>query len=85
MSRLQERNSCVLQGGGLAWDFCVLYLDIDTLVWYGLVGRSCLFFFFPLGSVSHTQAPTSTIVTMTMPSHSSHATAVTTSNIPVGE
>ncbi|XP_006876267.1 PREDICTED: histone deacetylase complex subunit SAP130-like [Chrysochloris asiatica] len=36
------------------------------------------------GSVSHTQAPTSTIVTMTMPSHSSHATAVTTSNIPVG-
>ncbi|XP_019325037.1 histone deacetylase complex subunit SAP130 isoform X9 [Panthera pardus] len=35
------------------------------------------------GSVSHTQAPTSTIVTMTMPSHSSHATAVTTSNIPV--
>lgn len=37
------------------------------------------------GSVSHTQAPTSTIVTMTMPSHSSHATAVTTSNIPVGK
>ncbi|XP_040423535.1 histone deacetylase complex subunit SAP130 isoform X3 [Cygnus olor] len=37
------------------------------------------------GSVSHTQAPTSTIVTMTMPSHSSHATAVTTSNIPVAK
>ncbi|NXX92906.1 SP130 deacetylase, partial [Centropus bengalensis] len=36
-------------------------------------------------SVSHTQAPTSTIVTMTMPSHSSHATAVTTSNIPVAK
>lgn len=35
--------------------------------------------------MSHTQAPTSTIVTMTMPSHSSHATAVTTSNIPVGK
>ncbi|KAM5326288.1 histone deacetylase complex subunit SAP130 isoform 1-T6 [Glossophaga mutica] len=37
------------------------------------------------GTVSHTQAPTSTIVTMTMPSHSSHATAVTTSNIPVAK
>ncbi|XP_028924294.1 histone deacetylase complex subunit SAP130 isoform X2 [Ornithorhynchus anatinus] len=37
------------------------------------------------GSVSNTQAPTSTIVTMTMPSHSSHATAVTTSNIPVAK
>ncbi|XP_029471429.1 histone deacetylase complex subunit SAP130 isoform X1 [Rhinatrema bivittatum] len=37
------------------------------------------------GSASHTQAPTSTIVTMTMPSHSSHATAVTTSNIPVAK
>uniref|UniRef100_A0A670I6W4 Sin3A associated protein 130 n=1 Tax=Podarcis muralis TaxID=64176 RepID=A0A670I6W4_PODMU len=37
------------------------------------------------GSVSHTQAPTSTIVTVTMPSHSSHATAVTTSNIPVAK
>ncbi|XP_075386088.1 histone deacetylase complex subunit SAP130 isoform X3 [Tenrec ecaudatus] len=37
------------------------------------------------GSVSHTQAPTSTIVTMAMPSHSSHATAVTTSNIPVAK
>ncbi|XP_030072259.1 histone deacetylase complex subunit SAP130 isoform X2 [Microcaecilia unicolor] len=37
------------------------------------------------GSVSHTQASTSAIVTMTMPSHSSHATAVTTSNIPVAK
>lgn len=37
------------------------------------------------GSVSHTQAPTSTIVTMTVPSHSSHATAVTASNIPVAK
>ncbi|XP_077009552.1 histone deacetylase complex subunit SAP130 isoform X7 [Tamandua tetradactyla] len=37
------------------------------------------------GSVPHTQAPTSTIVTMTVPSHSSHATAVTTSNIPVAK
>ncbi|XP_007962774.3 histone deacetylase complex subunit SAP130 isoform X7 [Chlorocebus sabaeus] len=37
------------------------------------------------GSVSHTQAPTSTIVTMAVPSHSSHATAVTTSNIPVAK
>ncbi|XP_019065062.1 histone deacetylase complex subunit SAP130 isoform X4 [Fukomys damarensis] len=37
------------------------------------------------GPVSHTQAPTSTIVTMTVPSHSSHATAVTTSNIPVAK
>ncbi|XP_066475710.1 histone deacetylase complex subunit SAP130 isoform X4 [Tiliqua scincoides] len=37
------------------------------------------------GSISHTQAPTSTIVTVTMPSHSSHATAVTTSNIPVAK
>lgn len=83
MSRLQERNNRVLQGGGLAWDFCPLYLDVDTLVWYGSIERSCAF--FSLGSVSHTQAPTSTIVTMTMPSHSSHATAVTTSNIPVGE
>ncbi|XP_069069777.1 histone deacetylase complex subunit SAP130 isoform X4 [Pleurodeles waltl] len=37
------------------------------------------------GSLSHTQVPTSSIVTMTMPSHSSHATAVTTSNIPVAK
>ncbi|XP_060097901.1 histone deacetylase complex subunit SAP130 isoform X1 [Heteronotia binoei] len=37
------------------------------------------------GSVPHTQAPTNTIVTVTMPSHSSHATAVTTSNIPVAK
>ncbi|KAG8445365.1 hypothetical protein GDO86_010231, partial [Hymenochirus boettgeri] len=37
------------------------------------------------GSTSHTQVPTSTIVTMTMPTHSSHATAVTASNIPVAK
>ncbi|XP_028650636.1 histone deacetylase complex subunit SAP130a isoform X1 [Erpetoichthys calabaricus] len=37
------------------------------------------------GSVVHTQATTSTIVTMTMPSHSSHATSVTTSAIPVAK
>ncbi|XP_071999272.1 histone deacetylase complex subunit SAP130 isoform X9 [Engystomops pustulosus] len=37
------------------------------------------------GSAPHTQVPTSTIVTMTMPTHSSHATAVTTSNIPVAK
>uniref|UniRef100_W5MDC4 Sin3A-associated protein a n=1 Tax=Lepisosteus oculatus TaxID=7918 RepID=W5MDC4_LEPOC len=37
------------------------------------------------GSVGHTQTTTSTIVTMTMPSHSSHATAVTTSTIPVAK
>ncbi|XP_040283913.1 histone deacetylase complex subunit SAP130 isoform X7 [Bufo bufo] len=37
------------------------------------------------GSAAHTQVSTSTIVTMTMPSHSSHATAVTTSNIPVAK
>lgn len=37
------------------------------------------------GSLSHTQVPTSSIVTMTMPSHSSHATAVTASNIPVAK
>ncbi|XP_077147032.1 histone deacetylase complex subunit SAP130 isoform X6 [Ranitomeya variabilis] len=37
------------------------------------------------GSAAHTQVPTSTIVTMTMPTHSSHATAVTTSNIPVAK
>ncbi|XP_043926794.1 histone deacetylase complex subunit SAP130 [Protopterus annectens] len=35
------------------------------------------------GSVSHTQVTTSTIVTMTVPSHSPHVTTVTTSNIPV--
>ncbi|XP_036409972.1 histone deacetylase complex subunit SAP130-like [Megalops cyprinoides] len=37
------------------------------------------------GSVPHTQMTTSNIVTMTMPSHSSHATAVTTSTIPVAK
>ncbi|XP_076134983.1 histone deacetylase complex subunit SAP130a isoform X4 [Alosa pseudoharengus] len=37
------------------------------------------------GSVPHTQMTSSTIVTMTMPSHSSHATAVTTSAIPVAK
>ncbi|KAM4772615.1 histone deacetylase complex subunit SAP130 isoform 2-T2 [Rhinophrynus dorsalis] len=37
------------------------------------------------GSAPHTQVPTSTIVTMTMPSHSSHATAVTASSIPVAK
>lgn len=38
-----------------------------------------------LGTVPHTQMNSSTIVTMTMASHSSHATAVTTSTIPVGK
>lgn len=37
------------------------------------------------GSASHTQMTSSTIVTMTMASHSSHATAVTTSAIPVAK
>ncbi|XP_053315033.1 histone deacetylase complex subunit SAP130 isoform X3 [Spea bombifrons] len=37
------------------------------------------------GSSSHAQVPTSTIVTMTMPTHSSHATAVTASSIPVAK
>ncbi|XP_040204798.1 histone deacetylase complex subunit SAP130 isoform X5 [Rana temporaria] len=37
------------------------------------------------GAAPHTQVPTSTIVTMTMPTHSSHATAVTASNIPVAK
>lgn len=37
------------------------------------------------GSVPHSQMTSNTIVTMTMASHSSHATAVTTSTIPVGE
>lgn len=37
------------------------------------------------GSVPHTQMTSNTIVTMTMASHSSHATAVTTSAIPVGK
>lgn len=38
-----------------------------------------------IGSVPHTQMTSNTIVTMTMPSHSSHATAVTTSAIPVAK
>ncbi|KAM4629808.1 histone deacetylase complex subunit SAP130a [Polymixia lowei] len=38
-----------------------------------------------IGTVPHTQMPSSTIVTMTMTSHSSHATAVTTSAIPVAK
>lgn len=38
-----------------------------------------------LGTVPHTQMTSNTIVTMTMASHSSHATAVTTSAIPVGK
>ncbi|KAM4575625.1 histone deacetylase complex subunit SAP130a isoform 1-T2 [Fundulus diaphanus] len=38
-----------------------------------------------IGSVPHTQMTSSTIVTMTMASHSSHATAVTTSTIPVAK
>jgi len=37
-----------------------------------------------IGSAAHTQMTSSTIVTMTMASHS-HATAVTTSAIPVGK
>ncbi|XP_018117546.1 histone deacetylase complex subunit SAP130-B isoform X3 [Xenopus laevis] len=37
------------------------------------------------GSAPHTQVSTSTIVTMTMPTHSSHATAGTASNIPVAK
>ncbi|XP_072263942.1 histone deacetylase complex subunit SAP130 isoform X4 [Pyxicephalus adspersus] len=37
------------------------------------------------GSAPHTQVSTSSIVTMTMPTHSSHATAVTASNIPVAK
>uniref|UniRef100_A0A671UBD2 Sin3A-associated protein a n=1 Tax=Sparus aurata TaxID=8175 RepID=A0A671UBD2_SPAAU len=38
-----------------------------------------------IGSVPHTQMTSNTIVTMTMASHSSHATAVTTSAIPVAK
>uniref|UniRef100_A0A4W6DGP1 Sin3A-associated protein a n=1 Tax=Lates calcarifer TaxID=8187 RepID=A0A4W6DGP1_LATCA len=38
-----------------------------------------------IGTVPHTQMTSSTIVTMTMASHSSHATAVTTSTIPVAK
>uniref|UniRef100_A0A672G9M4 Histone deacetylase complex subunit SAP130 C-terminal domain-containing protein n=1 Tax=Salarias fasciatus TaxID=181472 RepID=A0A672G9M4_SALFA len=38
-----------------------------------------------IGTVPHTQMTSSTIVTMTMASHSSHATAVTTSAIPVAK
>ncbi|XP_076009411.1 histone deacetylase complex subunit SAP130a isoform X2 [Genypterus blacodes] len=38
-----------------------------------------------IGSVPHSQMTSSTIVTMTMASHSSHATAVTTSAIPVAK
>uniref|UniRef100_A0A673ZVL1 Sin3A-associated protein a n=1 Tax=Salmo trutta TaxID=8032 RepID=A0A673ZVL1_SALTR len=37
------------------------------------------------GTTPHTQKTSSTIVTMTMPSHSSHATALTTSTIPVAK
>lgn len=37
------------------------------------------------GSATHTQMSSSTIVTMTMASHSSHATAVTSSAIPVAK
>ncbi|XP_027002782.2 histone deacetylase complex subunit SAP130a isoform X5 [Tachysurus fulvidraco] len=37
------------------------------------------------GSAPHTQMSSSTIVTMTMTSHSSHATAVTSSTIPVAK
>ncbi|XP_066565265.1 histone deacetylase complex subunit SAP130a isoform X2 [Amia ocellicauda] len=37
------------------------------------------------GSIAHTQTTTNAIVAMTMPSHSSHATAVTTSTIPVAK
>ncbi|KAM8889516.1 histone deacetylase complex subunit SAP130a isoform 1-T1 [Synchiropus picturatus] len=38
-----------------------------------------------IGGVPHTQMNSNTIVTMTMASHSSHATAVTTSAIPVAK
>ncbi|KAL1023381.1 hypothetical protein UPYG_G00040130 [Umbra pygmaea] len=37
------------------------------------------------GTVPHTQMTSNTIVTMTMPSHSSHATAVSNSSIPVAK
>ncbi|XP_030582565.1 histone deacetylase complex subunit SAP130a isoform X2 [Archocentrus centrarchus] len=38
-----------------------------------------------IGAVTHTPMTSNTIVTMTMASHSSHATAVTTSTIPVAK
>uniref|UniRef100_A0A3Q0RH21 Sin3A-associated protein a n=1 Tax=Amphilophus citrinellus TaxID=61819 RepID=A0A3Q0RH21_AMPCI len=38
-----------------------------------------------ISAVTHTQMTSNTIVTMTMASHSSHATAVTTSTIPVAK
>ncbi|KAK7888845.1 hypothetical protein WMY93_024405 [Mugilogobius chulae] len=38
-----------------------------------------------IGSVPHTQMTSNTLVTMTVASHSSHATAVTTSTIPVAK
>nr|XP_057928977.1 histone deacetylase complex subunit SAP130a isoform X3 [Doryrhamphus excisus] len=38
-----------------------------------------------IGTVTHTQMSSNTIVTMTMASHSSHATAVTNSTIPVAK
>ncbi|XP_038858962.1 histone deacetylase complex subunit SAP130-like isoform X2 [Salvelinus namaycush] len=37
------------------------------------------------GTAPHTQVTSGTIITMTMPSHSSHATALTTSTIPVAK
>ncbi|XP_023994857.1 histone deacetylase complex subunit SAP130 [Salvelinus sp. IW2-2015] len=37
------------------------------------------------GTASHTQVTSGTIVTMTMPSHSSHASALSTSTIPVAK
>lgn len=82
--RIQER-SCWVHWGLSGLGFFALYLDIDILLCDRALQQYLMCSFFFLGSVSHTQAPTSTIVTMTMPSHSSHATAVTTSNIPVGE
>lgn len=47
MSRLQERNYWVLQGGSLVWGFCPLW-DVDTLAWEGSKERSPVKFgFFP--------------------------------------
>lgn len=62
--------------------FCVHIYHSRLGFWAGCYKKnlSCLF----LGTVPHTQMTSNTIVTMTMASHSSHATAVT-SAIPVGE
>lgn len=64
---------------------CNVLQKIKSEIYCSIVYTNATHLHSYLGTVPHTQMTNSTIVTMTMASHSSHATAVTTSTIPVGK